>query len=63
MWQVRISLMPLVTAEKSINEDFVVCAMMRAKVVLPTPGGPQNIMDEILSEAMRRRSTLPSPMR
>ena len=32
--------MPLVTAEKSIKFAFVRFAMMRASVVLPTPGGP-----------------------
>ena len=42
-----ISLMPLVTALKLIKLDRVLPAMMRAKVVLPTPGGPQKIMEEI----------------
>ena len=43
----RISRMPLVTAEKSTKADFVLAAMIRASVVLPTPGGPQKIMEEI----------------
>ena len=42
-----ISLMPLVTAEKSMNVAFVRWAMMRASVVFPTPGGPQKIMEPI----------------
>ena len=56
-----ISLIPLVTAEKSINVDFVLPAIMRASVVFPTPGGPQKIMDPILSLSIRRRRTFPSP--
>ena len=58
-----ISLMPLVTAEKSMNVALVWFAMMRASVVLPTPGGPQKIMEEIWSCSIRRRSTLPGPSR
>ena len=59
----RISLMPLVTAEKSMNAALVRLAMMRASVVLPTPGGPQKIMELMRSPSIRRRSTLPSPSR
>ena len=59
----RISLMPLVTAEKSINSAFVRLAMMCASVVFPTPGGPQKIIDETPSVSIRRRSTLPGPSR
>ena len=44
-----ISLMPLVTALKLMKLDFVFPAMIRANVVLPTPGGPQKIMEETLS--------------
>lgn len=33
--------MPEVTAEKVINSDLVALAIIRAKVVFPTPGGPQ----------------------
>ena len=44
----RISLMPLVTAEKSMNAALVRLAIIRASVVLPTPGGPQKIMEEML---------------
>ena len=55
--------MPLVTAEKSIKAALVRLAMMRASVVLPTPGGPQKIIDEIWSLSISRRSTLPGPSR
>ena len=34
---------------------------MRASVVLPTPGGPQNIMLGTLSESMSWRKIFPSP--
>ena len=40
-----ISLMPLVTALKLMNSAWVRWAMIMARVVLPTPGGPQKIMD------------------
>ena len=55
--------MPLVTAEKSMKEALVQLAMMRASVVLPTPGGPQKIMEDTWSVSIRRRSTLPGPNR
>ena len=55
--------MPLVTAEKSIKADFVRLAMMRARVVLPTPGGPQKIIEDTMSSSISRRSTFPAPMR
>ena len=55
--------MPLVTAEKSMNSAFVRRAMIRASVVLPTPGGPQKIIDEMLSDSISRLSTLPGPRR
>ena len=60
---VLISLIPLVTAEKSINSALVMPAMIRASVVLPTPGGPQKIIEERLSLSMSLRSTFPSPRR
>ena len=59
----RISLMPLVTAEKSMNAARVRRAMIWARVVLPTPGGPQKIIEAIWSPSISRRSTLPSPSR
>ena len=55
--------MPLVTAEKSTNLDLVRWAMMRAKVVLPTPGGPQKIIEPMLSPSMSLRKIFPSPKR
>ena len=55
--------MPLFTAEKSMKEALVCRAMTRARVVLPTPGGPQKIMEQILSEEISRRRTLPGPSR
>ena len=44
-----ISLMPLVTALKLMNSALVRLAMMLANVVFPTPGGPQKIMEEMVS--------------
>ncbi len=58
-----ISLIPLVTAEKSMKLDLVRWAMILARVVFPTPGGPQKIMEEIRSLSMRRRRTFPGPRR
>ena len=55
--------MPLVTAEKSIKAALVLLAIIRASVVLPTPGGPQKIMEEIWSLSIKRRRTLPLPKR
>ncbi len=37
--------MPLITAENSMKLALVVSAMILASVVLPTPGGPQKIME------------------
>ena len=55
--------MPLVTAEKLMKRAFVWFAMTPASVVLPTPGGPQKIMEDTASCSMMRRKTLPSPSR
>ena len=41
--------MPLVTALKLMKFAFVRPAMIRASVVLPTPGGPQKIIDDTRS--------------
>ena len=60
---VRISLIPLVTAENVMNSAFVRAAMICASVVLPTPGGPQKIIEVIRSLSMRRRSIFPCPKR
>ena len=56
-----ISLMPLVTALKLMKLDWVRPAIMRARVVLPTPGGPQKIMEGTRSWSIICRRTLPSP--
>ena len=55
--------MPLVTAEKSMKAAFVRRAMIRASVVLPTPGGPQKIIEATWSDSISRRSTFPGPIR
>ncbi|CDE85372.1 unknown [Coraliomargarita sp. CAG:312] len=57
----RISFIPLVTAEKSTNSERVLFAMILASVVLPTPGGPQKTIDEILSPSIILYRTLPLP--
>ena len=59
----RISLMPLVTALKSMKLAWVRPAMMRARVVFPTPGGPQKIMEEMRSWSINCRKIFPSPKR
>ena len=58
-----ISLIPLVTALKLMNSDFVFPAMILARVVFPTPGGPQKIMDEIWSLSISCRRIFPFPTR
>ncbi len=39
------------------------CDMMWARVVFPTPGGPQRMKDEIFPPSIIRRSTAPGPTR
>ena len=58
-----ISLMPLVTAENSMKLALVVSAMILASVVLPTPGGPQKIIELASSRSICTRSGLPGPTR
>jgi hypothetical protein len=58
-----ISLMPLITAENSMKLARVVSAMILASVVLPTPGGPQKIMEPVSSRSICTRSGLPGPTR
>ena len=68
-----ISLIPLMTAENSMKLALVVSAMILASVVLPTPGGPQRIMEPVLAEpnvaeslpsrSICTRSGLPGPNR
>ena len=55
--------MPLVTALKSMKLAWVRPAMMRARVVFPTPGGPQKIMEEMRSWSINCRKIFPSPKR
>ena len=59
----RISLMPPVTAEKVMNSALVFRAMIPASVVLPTPGGPQNIIEGILSLSMILRRIFPGAVK
>ena len=47
--------MPEVTAENGTKLERVSVARMRASVVLPLPGGPQNTSDGTRSSAMARR--------
>ena len=42
---------------------WVTCAMILASVVLPTPGGPQKIMEVESSDSIATRSGLPGPRR
>ena len=56
-----ISLMPLMTAENSMKLAWVVSAMILASVVLPTPGGPQKIIELGSSRSICTRSGLPGP--
>ena len=58
-----ISLIPDVTAENVMNSDFVCLAIILASVVLPTPGGPQNIIEVTLSLSIIFRSIFPSPIK
>ena len=41
----RISFTPEKTADKAINSQLKLLAVSLANVVLPTPGGPQKIME------------------
>ena len=58
-----ISFMPERTAENSMKVAWVRRAMILARVVLPTPGGPQKIMEAGSSFSMARRRGLPGPRR
>jgi hypothetical protein len=57
----RTSFTPLWTAESSWNGRFDWDAMIFAKVVFPTPGGPHKIMEGTLPPSTDRRSTWSSP--
>ena len=59
----RTSFTPLVTALSVKNGTSSLRAMMQARVVLPTPGGPQRI--KLLTRPLSTilRSTAPGPTR
>ena len=57
----RTSFTPALTALSVWNGAFTWFAMILANAVFPTPGGPQNIMDGIIPEAMAFRKIAPSP--
>ncbi|MPN30022.1 hypothetical protein SDC9_177479 [bioreactor metagenome] len=59
----RTSLMPENTADKAMNSQLNCVAIMRASVVLPTPGGPHRIIECGCPEANARCSGLPGPSR
>src|SRR5258708_1308212 len=54
-----ISLIPESTAENSMNSALVMWAMIWASVVLPTPGGPQKMIDPGSSRSICRRRGFP----
>ncbi len=56
-----ILLILLSTALKLKNLAFVCLAIISAKVVLPTPGGPQKIIEDTRSVSIISRSILPFP--
>ncbi len=56
------SFKPLVTAENLIKSALVCLAIIFAKVVLPLPGGPQNIIEGKWSWLIAKRNILPSPI-
>src|SRR5437899_9756311 len=58
-----ISLTPENTAESAINWASNASAIKRARVVLPTPGGPHRIIECGLPESNARRRGLPGPRR
>src|SRR5687767_8371776 len=59
----RISLTPASTAEIAMNSASNAFAMIRASVVLPTPGGPHRIMECGLPASNASRRGLPGPSR
>ena len=56
-----ISATPIKTAEEAINFAWILLAMICASVVLPTPGGPQNIKELKLWCLSICSSILPEP--
>ena len=59
----RISFTPDSTAEMAMNSALQTRASRRASVVLPTPGGPQRIIEWSLPDSIASRSGLPGPSR
>ena len=59
----RMSFTPLLIALRVKNSASMDCAINSARVVLPTPGGPQKIIDWMLPLSMAVRNTAPSPIR
>ena len=59
----RTSLTPALTAESVKNSRSMESAIMRARVVLPTPGGPQRIKEERMPLLIILCSTHPGPTR
>ncbi len=59
----RMSLTPDNTADKAMNSALKAFAISLASVVLPTPGGPQRIIECGLPDANATASGLPGPSR
>src|SRR5690606_36223491 len=59
----RISFSPENTADKAMNSHLNAVAVRRARVVLPTPGGPQKIIEWGLPDWNASLKGLPSPNR
>src|SRR3989339_615378 len=58
----RKSSFPLSTPLRTSKYDCVCSAIRFAKLVLPTPGGPQNIIEESSSYSMSLRNNFPLPI-
>ena len=54
---------PEKTADNAMNSHWNCVAIIRASVVLPTPGGPQRIIECGCPDAKARRKGLPGPSR
>ena len=59
----RMSLTPDSTADRAMNSALKAPAINLASVVLPTPGGPQRIIECARPAAKATASGLPSPSR
>ena len=59
----RTSFTPALTADKVWNSRFRERATILARVVLPTPGGPQRMNEDRFPVCIMFHSTLPSPTR